>query len=240
MKKIDIIKNCPVFLINSIEELLKIEEEELEEIFIKNKVETIIIKSNIYITNEYNFINFRKYLKFDSSFCYLINRYDLIQKNVILLPDLKEYRFKNYNQFKKFTKKKLWDLCQMFPEYLNRKNLEFYMGIFTNLKSLNSISYFAIKKNKKIVAYWFLMPGREPDSMNPADWVYYIWIDKDYIKIDERENIHNFFSHWLYLNVNTQKIYADVKYFNIRSQKFFRKIGFEPQCIFIDLKKQVY
>ena len=61
----------------------------------------------------------------------------------------------------------------------------------------------------------------------PADWVTWVWIDPILTK-DERNSIRCYFSQWLALN-SANKVQCFINSFNVRSQKFFRKIGFLPE-----------
>lgn len=61
----------------------------------------------------------------------------------------------------------------------------------------------------------------------PADWVTWVWIDPVLTK-DERISIRNYFTQWLNNN-SAKKVQCFINSFNVRSQKFFRRIGFLPE-----------
>jgi RimJ/RimL family protein N-acetyltransferase len=60
------------------------------------------------------------------------------------------------------------------------------------------------------------------------DWIGHIWISPDLEK-EERITIHKYIRWWLRNNMKHKVIRAAVDSFNIRSQKFFRKMGFKPE-----------
>ena len=64
---------------------------------------------------------------------------------------------------------------------------------------------------------------------NPVDWIPWIWIAED-ITQDVRDLLHVCMRLWLG-GIAKNTIKCVVNSFNIRSQKFFRKIGFIPECI---------
>jgi hypothetical protein len=65
----------------------------------------------------------------------------------------------------------------------------------------------------------------------PADWITWVWIDSQ-LSDEERFIIHNYIFNWINENF-TIKIQCFVNSFNIRSQKFFRKMGFIPEWLHI-------
>ncbi len=69
----------------------------------------------------------------------------------------------------------------------------------------------------------------------PADWVTWVWIDPILPK-DERNSIRSYFSQWLDVN-SVNKVQCFVNSFNVRSQKFFRKIGFLPEWFHVVKRK---
>ncbi len=61
----------------------------------------------------------------------------------------------------------------------------------------------------------------------PADWVTWVWIDAALSKA-ERYSIGDYFSRWLDINSGS-KVQCFINAFNVRSQKFFRRLGFIPE-----------
>lgn len=66
---------------------------------------------------------------------------------------------------------------------------------------------------------------------NPVQWIPWVWIAGDLLP-DERRNLHGRISAWLKSGVEG-KVQCVVDSYNIRSQKFFRKMGFIPECLHI-------
>lgn len=62
-----------------------------------------------------------------------------------------------------------------------------------------------------------------------VEWVPWVWID-DRLLAEDRRLLHSRIRVWLTENIN-QEVQCAVNSFNVRSQKFFRKMGFVPECI---------
>jgi len=62
-----------------------------------------------------------------------------------------------------------------------------------------------------------------------VQWVPWVWID-DSLLAEERRLLHARIRAWLLENID-QEVQCVVNSFNVRSQKFFRKMGFVPECI---------
>ena len=66
------------------------------------------------------------------------------------------------------------------------------------------------------------------ESLEQIGWV---WIDKN-IEKKERVEIKNIMFQWL-KDRNHKELQAGVHLYNVRSQKFFNRMGFEPTCVHI-------
>lgn len=66
---------------------------------------------------------------------------------------------------------------------------------------------------------------------NPVEWIPWIWIAPD-ISPEDRKVLHGLISVWLKTNIAV-KVQCVVDSYNVRSQKFFKKLGFIPECIHI-------
>lgn len=62
-----------------------------------------------------------------------------------------------------------------------------------------------------------------------VEWVPWVWID-DNLLAEERRLLHARIRAWLTENID-QEVQCVVNSFNVRSQKFFRKMGFVPECV---------
>lgn len=65
----------------------------------------------------------------------------------------------------------------------------------------------------------------------PVDWITWVWIPEG-LPGSARAAAHRKIAGWLKTNVET-RVQCAVNTFNLRSQKFFIKLGFRPQCIYI-------
>lgn len=63
----------------------------------------------------------------------------------------------------------------------------------------------------------------------PVEWVPWVWIDESLLA-EERKILHSNIRTWLTENID-KELQCIVNSFNVRSQKFFRKMGFIPECI---------
>lgn len=62
-----------------------------------------------------------------------------------------------------------------------------------------------------------------------VDWIPWVLIDAN-LTAEERLALHFRIREWLSVNIN-KKLQCAVNSFNPRSQKFFRKMGFTPECV---------
>jgi len=66
---------------------------------------------------------------------------------------------------------------------------------------------------------------------SPVEWIPWIWIAPD-ISQEERKVLHVLISGWLKANISG-RVQCVVDSYNVRSQKFFKKLGFTPECVHI-------
>jgi hypothetical protein len=97
-------------------------------------------------------------------------------------------------------------------------------------KMLPSAKVAALAKDGRTIA--LLTTVKWKDCLEqPADWVTWVWIDHTLPKV-ERNNIGEYFSRWIDVN-SDKKVQCFINAFNIRSQKFFRRLGFMPEWFHI-------
>lgn len=85
-----------------------------------------------------------------------------------------------------------------------------------------------IQKNKEAIALLMLTKSKDLQEM-PVDWVPWVWISRS-ISSDERSFIHQHFRVWLGEQV-VSVVQCVVSAYNLRSQRFFKNLGFKPECI---------
>lgn len=66
---------------------------------------------------------------------------------------------------------------------------------------------------------------------NPVQWIPWVWVSDELLPV-ERRILHAQILNWLKLSVDN-KVQCVVDSYNVRSQKFFRKLGFTPECLHI-------
>jgi hypothetical protein len=65
----------------------------------------------------------------------------------------------------------------------------------------------------------------------PVQWIPWVWINSALLP-EERRDLHGLISIWIKSNVEN-KVQCVVDSYNVRSQKFFKKMGFVPECLHI-------
>lgn len=88
----------------------------------------------------------------------------------------------------------------------------------------------AFAKNGRAVSL-FTMTRETGYEGLPVDWLHWAWI-ADTLEPGERAFIHRRAAEWVCANV-AREIQCNIFAFNLRSQKFFRKLGFLPKCLYI-------
>jgi len=173
--------------------------------------------------------------KYTLQIVYSITKKQLKEKKVKLPKDIKSVRFKNKKEYFKFLKKKLLEYIYSWESFLNIDNyLEFLKTLRDHPWTKN---YLCLKKGRRIVTLTDLC--EPPDFIRcPLDWIGYIWIDSNLEK-EERMTIHKYIKWWLKKNMKHKVLRAGVYSFNIRSQKFFRKMGFKPSWISFSKSKSI-
>lgn len=69
----------------------------------------------------------------------------------------------------------------------------------------------------------------------PADWITWVWMDPELTR-EERGRVQSCFLKWINENCET-KVQCFVNCFNVKSQKFFRRLGFVPEWLHVVKKK---
>lgn len=87
-----------------------------------------------------------------------------------------------------------------------------------------------LKKNGRPVALLILTEAKDYEGV-PVDWVPWVWVDKA-LDVQSRAMVHARFVNWMKAG-RLDRIQCSVASGNVRSQKFFRKLGFKPECLHI-------
>lgn len=85
-----------------------------------------------------------------------------------------------------------------------------------------------LKKNGELLGLFLLTKSKDLQD-DPVDWVPWVWISRT-LPAEERLLVHSCFKRWLKDQV-AEKVQCVVSAYNSRSQKFFRKLGFHPECV---------
>lgn len=87
-----------------------------------------------------------------------------------------------------------------------------------------------LQKDGESIALLMLVEAKDYEGQ-PVDWIPWVWIDKTLTSSD-RETVHRRFRQWLKAGPLV-RVQCSVASGNGRSQKFFRKLGFKPECLHI-------
>lgn len=180
------------------------------------------------IENEYEILAGIDHKKYNVALCYSVNTGRLVGKT--LLPaGIRPFRFRTARGCRYDLGKKVGEFFSDWKSYLGPRYLE---GARIGTRMLKDPSrYLCLKKNRKTVALVYMMDWVDWRG-RPVDWVGHIWIDPE-LSADDRSLVHGYVSSWWKKTSRTGRVQGVVNSFNVRSQKFFRKMGFEPECMHI-------
>ena len=140
---------------------------------------------------------------------------DNIKSKVLADTGLRETYLKTQRQFYKSSRK-----------FLGAAYLKEVRMVAGNM--LQSAKYLYLTKNNKSAA--LLVTVKWKDYMDvPVNWVLWVWIN-NHLPAAERSAIRCHFAKWLKLHSHG-RVQCVVNSFNLRSQRFFRKMGFIPECV---------
>lgn len=152
-----------------------------------------------------------------------------LARQAALPADIKPFRFRNAAGCRRDLGKKVSEFFSEWKSYLGPRYLE---GARVGMKMLKDPGkYLCLKKGRKTVALVYMMDWMDWRG-RPVDWVGHIWIDAGLDPFD-RGRIHGYIAAWWKRTAKTGKIQGVVNSFNLRSQKFFRKMGFKPECLHV-------
>lgn len=166
--------------------------------------------------------------KYNIALCYSVNTGKLV-KQASLPQNIKSFRFKSARGCRDDLSKKVAEFFSDWKSYLGPRYLE---GARMGMRMLKApAKYLCLKKNHKTVSLVYMMDWVDWRG-RPVDWVGHIWIDAG-LTPQERAHIHKYVSFWWRKMAKTGRVQGVVNSFNVRSQKFFRKMGFEPECLHV-------
>ncbi len=147
------------------------------------------------------------------------------------LRTLKLQPFKSLEEIKKMT---IWSHGKYFlaryKQYLSPNHAAETKKYLTNLKKVKSVAI--IYKNKCAGMVSLMKIVHATSLPKPLHWVTWIWIDNK-LPEDARRYAHSLVRSWLIKN-SSKYIGASVNAVNIRSQKWFLKMGFRPVRVFFE------
>jgi hypothetical protein len=165
--------------------------------------------------------------KYYVAICYSINKENL-KKDIIVLPKTIKPKLLSPDELKKLYYETKLIFYKEWKEYLGERYINEFKFVANNYLSTAKVLY--LEKDKKLTTLMTVIKWKDYTDI-PVDWITWVWIEKDIAK-DERSIIHNYISVWLRDNIE-DRVQCVVNSFNVRSQKFFRKLGFTPKCIHI-------
>jgi len=168
--------------------------------------------------------------KYELRHIYQITRTDLKDTTTKPPSGIKSFKFKNKEFYFKSLKNKLLFYYKLWSKFLNKKE---YLDLSIHRQSTKK--YLCLKKNRTTAALVDLWEYKNYIYC-PMDWIGYIWINPE-LNPEERAGIHKFIKFWLYKNMSHSVLRASVASYNLRSQKFFTKMGFKTAWISFSVKK---
>jgi RimJ/RimL family protein N-acetyltransferase len=227
-----IIKEFDDLIICKIDNLLEINNQSLDK-FNLNRSKKLIITFDKEIENEnilLNEIPSRYYTKI----AYSIKK-NLLNNQIFNLPsDISIFSFNTQEEFQRYYYYQFETFYNNWKKYLPENYINVLAQAAKEKEFIDKTKYLCLSKNATIISFTTLIKWYDYNK-NPADLVGHIWIDVSLEK-EKRNIIRNYFSYWFKKNMNTETLLAGIDVFNIRSQKFFRKMGFKPKWITIKLK----
>ena len=91
-----------------------------------------------------------------------------------------------------------------------------------------------VQKHGKAIALLMLTKSKDLQGA-PVDWVPWVWISRT-ITAGERCYVRRCFGKWIKEQVS-EKIQCVVSAYNLRSQRFFKDLGFHPECVHLIKQK---
>lgn len=101
-------------------------------------------------------------------------------------------------------------------------------------KLLTDSRVLCLQKNGQLISALFVFKWKDCFGA-PVDWIPWVWTKSD-ISASERFGVHQEQIVWLREHI-TDRVQCIVAADNLRSRKFFVKIGFNPECIVISKDK---
>ncbi|HAH32745.1 MAG TPA: hypothetical protein DCL44_10575 [Elusimicrobia bacterium] len=93
---------------------------------------------------------------------------------------------------------------------------------------LNSAKVTCLKKNGKAVGLLIVVKWKNHMDI-PVNWVVWVWIDRN-LPVEERTAVRDYFTGWMKKHIRGC-IQCVINSFNIKSHRFFKKMGFFPECV---------
>jgi len=160
---------------------------------------------------------------------YISKKKNLIfHKKDINHKNISRYRFDDRGDLIKFFER-TWVkfFFDRYKEYFSPEMKEKWFGMLKDLPNSNNTIVLSDGRGEKIA---MLMTYDSSDCIgNRVTQVGWIWVDEN-VGASERINIHHQLVSWL-LEKSQDLIQAGVHIDNVRSQKYFMKLGFKPVCM---------
>lgn len=166
-------------------------------------------------------------VKYNLQLSYSIDKKKLKMRRPNLPKGIKIFRFKNKKFYFNLLKKKLLEYFHSWKNFLNKNS--YLESINRPINKWPTKEYLCLKKGREFVALVDLWEYHDFIRC-PMNWIGHIWITPKLNK-QERSIIHKYIKWWLGKNVKYKRLRAGVHSFNLRSQKFFRKMGFKVEWV---------
>lgn len=214
-------------VVYQLDDISRITNEFLEQISWPNNIPGMIILFDKKIENEHLHLSGIS-SKYFVSIGYSAQKGQLLNNKISLPKRVKPKIFNNFNELKQVYYDTKLMFYKIWEEYLGDRFLIELDFVAKNYLPTAKVLY--LEKNEKPAALITVIKWKDYADI-PVDWINWVWVAPTMPK-KERLAIRCYFSEWLRINIK-DRVQCVVNSFNVSSQKFFRKLGFIPECIHV-------
>lgn len=225
--EMQLIRKTEKRVVYKIDNISRITNEFIERLNWPENIRGMIIIFDDKIENEYpqmSSISCKNYV----CLAYSAHKGDLLNKKMPLPNSIRVATLKDFDELKRLYYETKHLLYESWKECLGDRYLREVDSVVKNYLPSAKVAY--LTKNGKPAALLTVIKWKDYTDI-PVDWITWVWIDDSLQKV-ERLAIRCYFAEWLRANIK-DRVQCVVNSFNIRSQKFFRKLGFSLECVHI-------
>lgn len=189
---------------------------------------TVVFVFKEQVEDEYALIERNLSDKYFARFIYAAAKRDIRVPAAPAAAEISHHKFKDLEELKAL----FLGTNKIFSEAWKKQLKDRYASLLESQanEDLPGARVLSFEKAGKVVSL-FTMTKETGYEGAPVDWLHWAWIS-DALGSQERSDIHRQAAEWVRANVE-KEIQCNIFAFNLRSQKFFRKLGFLPKCLYI-------